>query len=457
MTDSLLNMFANAWYSHVAIRLIGEGLLLSAFVFAVFLLLDRVLRARLSTQSQHLLILGGFACVLLGFAMSQAHFSSTGVTGVAPALVTLTVRPGAMASNAIDWSTLLITLYLVPVILLMARLLLGLWTLHRVRAASDAIEDARILNEVTRLLLALQISRRVSVRTSTQIHSPVSFGTLRPLVLLPVEALHWPAQTLRHVLGHELSHVQRGDWLSKLLCYALASMLWVNPLCWRLLKRLDACAESACDMQAAAVGDDNADYASTLLSVARRCQQHETRPPLFAQSMLEGSSLETRIIHLLEGKTMQKDALRKERRNVLFTLALLSSILMVTLANTQIVSAQSSADNAENRPPPATRNADDRGEFLPLTSVLPQYPTVAAEQGIEGWVQVRFTVDIDGSVAAGSIEIVDSEPADIFNRSAIRALEQFRFTPYAPEGVPKILPNVQYVFRYKLENEENQP
>ena len=154
---------------------------------------------------------------------------------------------------------------------------------------------------------------------------------------------------------------------------------------------------------------------------------------------------------------MQTKQLKKERRNVLITLGLLSTFLMVTLANTQIVSAQPAVNNAENRNPPPTRNADGRGEFLPLESIVPMYPTVAAEQGIEGWVHVRFTVDIDGSVAAESIEIVDAEPADIFNRSAIRAMEQFRFTPYAPEGVPRALPNVQYVFRYELKADEKQP
>lgn len=452
MMDSLLNTFANAWYSHTTIQLLGEGLLLSALVFAIFLLLDRVLRAQLSTQSQHLLILGGFASVLLGFVMSQTHLTSAGVSGTAPALVTLTVRPAELAANGFDWSMLLITLYLLPVLLLLSRLVLGLWQLHRVRGASACVEDVAIVREVARLKTMLQITREVSIRTSVLIDSPVSFGALRPVVLLPPEALQWPAQTLRHVLAHELSHVQRGDWLSKLFCYALASMLWLNPLCWRLLKRLDACAESACDMQAAALEDDNADYATTLLSLARCCQQHAVQPLLFAQTMLDRSSLETRIVHLLEGKTMQTEELKKERRNVLCTLAFLSSILMVTLVNTQIVSAQPSV---ENREPPATRNADGRGEFLPLENVIPMYPTVAAEQGIEGWVQVRFTVGIDGSVDAASVEIVDSEPADIFNRSAIRAIEQFRFTPYAPEGVPRALPNVQYVFRYKLQADEN--
>ena len=444
MLDSLLNTFANAWYSHGAIRLIGEGLVLSALVFAVFLLLDRVLRARLSTQSQHLLILGGFVSVLLGFAMSQAQATSAGVSGSAPALVTLTVRPGALVANGFDRVSLLLALYFVPVSLLMSRLVLGLWQLHRVRAASTSIEDGTIVQEVADLQRKLRISRNVSVRTSAQIQSPVSFGALQPLVLLPTGALQWPEQTLRHVLAHELCHVQRGDWLSKLFCYALASVLWLNPLCWRLLKRLDACAESACDMQAAALESDNSNYATSLISVARCCQQYAANPPLFAQTMLDRSTLETRIVHLLEGKIMQTKELKKERRNVLFTLALLSSMLILTLANTQIVLAQPSVNDVKNR-----------GEILPLETVVPYYPRAAADQKIEGWAEVRFTVGVDGLVIADSVEVVEAEPVDVFDRSAIAAAKQFRFTPHSQAGNPVALPDVRYLFRYKLQYDEN--
>ena len=446
MMDSLLNAFATAWYSHGAIQLLGEGILISVFVLAVFFLLDRMLRAQLSTQSQHLVILGGFVSVFLGFAISQTQLSSAGEAGAVPALVTLIVRPGAIEAAGFDWSVLLLALYLVPVLLLLSRLLVGVWQLHRVRAVSTSVEDDKILDEVASLQRKLQIARKVSVHTSALIQSPVSFGALRPLVLLPTEALHWPKHTLRHVLAHELSHVQRGDWLSKVFCYALASVLWLNPLCWRLLKRLDASAESACDMQAAALEDDNTNYASTLLEVARCCQQHRTPPLLFAQTMLESSTLETRIVHLLEGKIMQTKELKKERRNVLYTLALLSSMLILALANTQIVSAQPSGDGVENR-----------GEFYPIENVVPMYPTVAAAEGIEGWVQVKFTVGIDGLVVADSVEVVEAEPAVVFNRSAIAAAKQFRFTQYAPDGFPVMIPNVQYVFRYKMNDEPSQP
>src|SRR5690606_19541597 len=47
------------------------------------------------------------------------------------------------------------------------------------------------------------------------------------------------------------------------------------------------------------------------------------------------------------------------------------------------------------------------GEYLPLVNIQPQYPTRAAQRGIEGWCQVAFTVTENGSVR--DVRVVDAE------------------------------------------------
>lgn len=91
------------------------------------------------------------------------------------------------------------------------------------------------------------------------------------------------------------------------------------------------------------------------------------------------------------------------------------------------------------------------GEMLPLVNVTPQYPTRAASRGIQGWCQVSFTVDGDGNVVEDTIVVVDAEPPNIFDRSSIRAAARFKFQPRVQDGVGVPVPNVQYVFRYVLE------
>jgi protein TonB len=92
------------------------------------------------------------------------------------------------------------------------------------------------------------------------------------------------------------------------------------------------------------------------------------------------------------------------------------------------------------------------GDFLPLVAIAPQYPNRAAQRGITGWCLVSFTVDRMGNVDEDSIEVVDAEPPNVFNRSSQRAAARFKFQPRVVDGVGIDVPGVQYLFTYVLED-----
>lgn len=91
------------------------------------------------------------------------------------------------------------------------------------------------------------------------------------------------------------------------------------------------------------------------------------------------------------------------------------------------------------------------GDYLPLVAIAPQYPTRAAQRGIQGWCLVSFTVNGQGNVVEDTIEVVDAEPPNIFDRSSIRAAARFKFQPRVVDGQGVDVPGVQYLFRYQLE------
>ena len=91
------------------------------------------------------------------------------------------------------------------------------------------------------------------------------------------------------------------------------------------------------------------------------------------------------------------------------------------------------------------------GDYLPLVAIAPQYPTRAAQRGIQGWCLVSFTVDGLGNVVEETIAVVDAEPPNIFDRSSIRAATRFKFQPRVIDGQGVEVAGVQYLFRYQLE------
>ena len=84
----------------------------------------------------------------------------------------------------------------------------------------------------------------------------------------------------------------------------------------------------------------------------------------------------------------------------------------------------------------------------PLVRVSPIYPIRAANRGIEGWVEIEFTIDRDGGVILP--RVVEAEPSAVFNRSALRAVSQWRYRPPMQDGRPVRREGVRVVIEFRL-------
>lgn len=88
-------------------------------------------------------------------------------------------------------------------------------------------------NDASRQWLQTHPLRRgICIRQSDQISSPLTFGVLHPVILMPKKT-DWNDETaLQYVLEHEFVHIRRFDAVSKLLLIAAACVHWFNPLVW---------------------------------------------------------------------------------------------------------------------------------------------------------------------------------------------------------------------------------
>ncbi len=69
-----------------------------------------------------------------------------------------------------------------------------------------------------------------------------------------------------------------------------------------------------------------------------------------------------------------------------------------------------------------------------LRRVDPAFPPRALEKGLSGWVDLAFTVALDGSV--GDVQVRAAEPLGVFDAAATRAIQRWRFAPVQKEGKP---------------------
>lgn len=148
------------------------------------------------------------------------------------------------------------------------------------------------------------LRRRVRLRRSDRIKTPMTYGILRPVILLPQKA-DW-ADLPGLALEHELMHIRRLDALRKGLLLLAACIHWFNPLAWCMLLLAGRDMELCCDeavVRRLGLGR-RGEYARALL---RMEEQKSGLPPL--ASAFCGSAAEERILAIMKTKKRSLAAL----------------------------------------------------------------------------------------------------------------------------------------------------
>jgi protein TonB len=78
---------------------------------------------------------------------------------------------------------------------------------------------------------------------------------------------------------------------------------------------------------------------------------------------------------------------------------------------------------------PAAANTGPDREAVEL--VAPEYPRGAERRGIEGTVRIEYSINADGQVV--NAQVVEANPAGVFDRAALSAIENWRFAPAATQ------------------------
>ena len=112
-----------------------------------------------------------------------------------------------------------------------------------------------------------------------------------------------------------------------------------------------------------------------------------------------------------------------------------------------------------NIPPPLVASSVDiggpggmniaEGDYLPIVRVAPIYPARALSRGIEGYVDMSFTVTTAGTVID---PIVIYSSSSLFERAAIRAVIKFKYKPRVVDGVPVDVSGVKTRISFQIED-----
>jgi TonB family protein len=136
------------------------------------------------------------------------------------------------------------------------------------------------------------------LQCSSPLAMPLTWGILRPVIVLPSGATLWTEDRCRIVLSHELAHIARHDWFLQICAEVARCFYWFHPLVWLATARLRQESERASDDAVLRSGIAPSHYASQLLDLARTLE-NSGRAWSTALAIARPSNLERRFAAML--------------------------------------------------------------------------------------------------------------------------------------------------------------
>ncbi|MEE8376838.1 MAG: M56 family metallopeptidase, partial [Candidatus Aminicenantaceae bacterium] len=218
----------------------------------------------------------------------------------------------------------LVAIWSAGLVVLLSRIFIGLYGAHRLTRQGKEISDSSWRQLLNHFLEAISIKRNISLFSHKNVNIPLTWGVIKPVVILPTESRNWTQDQRSSALFHELSHIKRSDFLIKILARCSVALYWFNPLSWFAFRMMKKEQEKACDELVLKTGVKPSTYAVNLLSIKKAGQFH-WNPPTAALGAVGKSQLNERLVAILKQQLKPKETNMK-------TKIMLSSLIIMTIA-----------------------------------------------------------------------------------------------------------------------------
>jgi TonB family protein len=315
---------------------------------------------------------------------------------IAPQTVATEFRPVPVSSPAPIPSTpspftperVLLLVWVIGVLSVTALLLREAIRLARVAFGASIVGQSSCRELAREISQALMLRRNVQLMRNPNASVLGTWGALRPRVLLPRESDSWSTERIRVVLGHELAHVKRNDWLVQVIAEFARAIYWFNPLFWIACAQIRRESEHACDDAAINLGGelaiDGPTYAGHVLDLVR-ILKHSGQPTSAALAMASPSNLERRLIAMLN-PSLNRRVTGKGAALIVALLALGLTLPLAAMQSTETVRTpvSVSAPIAAVETPPQPATATLVAQVVTPPSTLSLNPSMQATGQISG-------------------------------------------------------------------------
>ena len=226
--------------------------------------------------------------------------------------------------------TFLLMLWICGVLISSLNIIAGRIILSNLLNRAQPIESTKITIMLKEHSESMGINRKIRLLKSPQCKLPFTCRIFRPVIVLPNVIEGWQINRTRAILIHELAHIKRMDYFTKLVSRTICSVYWFIPLIWIAYFNFFLEQEEICDSFVVNAGAKSVEYAGQLVDLARIKRKHVVVAGIF---LLKGRKkvMEKRILNILRVKG--PGSLSKLKRWWMITLVWLFSLLFFLVFN----------------------------------------------------------------------------------------------------------------------------
>lgn len=272
-----------------------------------------------------------------------------------------------------------VAIYAFPAAILLLLTALALVRLITLRARAEVLVDGHWLSALARAQRRMGFKHGTALLTSNELASPISWGLMRPVILLNSRAVEASGEA-EAIIAHELAHVARMDWIKLLLARVATALFWFNPFVWLLAREAHQLREETADDAVLAADIPDTDYAQLLVGVAR----HDCPSLLLGAHGVAPSknSLSRRVTRVLDAASVRAPAARSFALGVFVgAVAIAAPLAALTLTPKGAESVPSASKQAGN---PVPGSAYYPGNPVPadLPSIIGQGVATSVESAV---------------------------------------------------------------------------
>lgn len=232
-----------------------------------------------------------------------------------------------LARRIENWIPTLVQVWFLGAVLFLFRFATSLADIRTLKIQRHQRVEARWADFLKGKMEMLGITNKIHLLQSQVIDMPMTFGHLKPIILLPAGLLFQlsPAQ-IEAIIAHELAHIHRKDYLINMLQSMLEVIFFFHPVFWWVNKQIREQRENAADDLAIKMGIAPRDLAEGLAAVVNLAKRQV--PEMALAAAKKPTPTLDRIKRIMGVKTSQNQPTTLTTFTMMITLLLGATLLV---------------------------------------------------------------------------------------------------------------------------------